>query len=882
MVLGEMKQAVSSETDVILFNIDSKASSSSGRDAILDVFLRVFNEHLGFCKEHNHIAHMERYLDEKGKYQDFKDAFEKHASMAWVDERDAYEFNRDEVVQSLSEVLGQSEESCTKWVDSAESTFQLTVETFVGWVKEFLDSQETGHRIVFLVDEVGQFIGGDTHLMLNLQTITEKLGTVCKGRAWVVVTSQEDMDSIIGDLVQVRENDLSKIQGRFKTRLSLSSANVDEVIRKRLLRKKDEVCAELTDVFDEKKDVLNNQLSFRDVGTTYKEFQDADDFVHTYPFAPYQFKLLQRVFESIRKAGATGLHLSEGERSLLDAFQVAAESVLEEDVGVLIPLYAFYPSIEEFMDTAVKRTVVNAGENSSLKPFDINVLQVLFLIRYVEEMKGNVENLATLCLDKIDCDRLALKRQIEESLLRLEKESLISRSGDVYCFLTNEERDISREIKKLATSSAEEAKVLGSIIFEDALKDQRKHRFSRTNQDMPFNRLCDQHPFGRLDDDNPQFSVVTPLSDDYGDYNDQSCTMKSAGDNGKVLLVLKDNEALGRELKMYLRTDKYLKANDDTTAEQATRRIHRDLAGENQQRRTRLGSLVEEMLGGASCFIAGTKYELRSNDPSGLLKESLDYLIENTFSKLGYLKKLTENPVREMQAILRNDDAGQHALNLTLPDSNPEALEEVRKYIGLMTSRNSEIVMHDMCSDRFAKRPYGWPENETALLLVRLFAAGEILFVQAGQPIGKDSLPSTVPEQRNWRRIKIVQKVAAKAEDVKKAREVGRDVFSEMGPEDPDSLSEFLRTKLRAWKDTLARYQEYAEGDTYPGGETVAGALVTIESCLSVNDNKKFLERFNDNKEALLDLSEDFHALDGFYTNQKPTWDKMLRSSSAF
>ena len=59
------------------------------------------------------------------------------------------------------------------------------------------------------------------------------------------------------------------------------------------------------------------------------------------------------------KAGATGLHLSRGERSLLDAFQVAAESVLEEDVGVLIPLYAFYPSIEEFMDTAVKRTVVN-------------------------------------------------------------------------------------------------------------------------------------------------------------------------------------------------------------------------------------------------------------------------------------------------------------------------------------------------------------------------------------------------------------------------------------------------------------------------------------------------------------------------------------------
>ena len=45
----------------------------------------------------------------------------------------------------------------------------------------YLDGRGEGHRIIFLVDEVGQFIGTDTHLMLNLQTITEELGTVCKG-----------------------------------------------------------------------------------------------------------------------------------------------------------------------------------------------------------------------------------------------------------------------------------------------------------------------------------------------------------------------------------------------------------------------------------------------------------------------------------------------------------------------------------------------------------------------------------------------------------------------------------------------------------------------------------------------------------------------------
>ncbi len=47
MLAGDIKRAVSTDNDVIPFNIDSKADSSSGRDAILRVFLKVFNEKLG-------------------------------------------------------------------------------------------------------------------------------------------------------------------------------------------------------------------------------------------------------------------------------------------------------------------------------------------------------------------------------------------------------------------------------------------------------------------------------------------------------------------------------------------------------------------------------------------------------------------------------------------------------------------------------------------------------------------------------------------------------------------------------------------------------------------------------------------------------------------
>ncbi len=240
MLFGNIKRAVASDTEVILFNIDNKADASAGREAILAVFLKVLNEMQGYSGDHAHIAHLERYLDKEGKLADFQAAYRDAAGEEWIDERDAYQFNRDQVIEALSKTLGQSETSCAAWVDSGDSDFSLTVDNLAKWVKAYLDAKGPAHRLIFLVDEVGQFIGQDTHLMLNLQTITEALGTACRGRAWVVVTSQEDIDAVLGELPSGRANDFSKIQGRFKTRLSLSSANVDEVIQERLLAKVDD------------------------------------------------------------------------------------------------------------------------------------------------------------------------------------------------------------------------------------------------------------------------------------------------------------------------------------------------------------------------------------------------------------------------------------------------------------------------------------------------------------------------------------------------------------------------------------------------------------------------------------------------------------------
>ena len=881
MLLGDIKRAVASHTDVILFNIDSKADNRAGRDAILAVFLKVLNELAGYSGDHPHIAHMERYLEGKGRLEVFHDAYRTLTRTDWIDERDAYAFNRDEVIKALAHSLRQSEQSCEKWMDGAEGNFALTIENFCQWVQDYLDGRGEDHRIVFLVDEVGQFIGTDTHLMLNLQTITEELGTVCKGRAWVVVTSQEDIDAVLGEIQGTRANDFSKIQGRFRTRLSLSSANVDEVIQERLLAKREEVRHDLEAEYAKQGDILKNQLSFKDAGMTFPQFRNADDFVRDYPFAPYQFKLLQKIFESIRKAGATGLHLAQGERSLLDAFQYAGQSVARMEVGILVPLYRFYPSIESFLDTTVKRTIDQAKDNTSLEDFDTRLLEVLFLIRYVDEVKGNVDNLVTLCLDQIDADRLALRKTIEASLQRLERETLVNRSGDTYFFLTSEERDINREIKNVELGSAEEAKLVGELVFDDVLKGHRKHRFSANKMDFSFNRICDAHPVGNRTEGALIVSIMTPLADDYESYQDGKCVLESSREDGQVLIRLRDDENLGRELRTLLRTEKYIRTKDDGTLPLTTKRIHRDLAEENRMRRDHLIRLLGEMLANASYFVAGQRLEVSASAPQIALSKAMEYLIQNTFNKMSYLKTLCDDPLREIQAVLRSNDIGQYNLDMDMPESNPQAIEELRAHIELCKKTNQQIVLGTI-TERYAKRPYGWPEFEVILLLARLIMAGDVQCVLGGAAIPKDKLYEALTSKRKWRNITIVQRATTRPEDVKQARELGRDVFSEMGPESEDVLFEFLKGRLEGWHEKLSQYRALADTGIYPGSADIADSLSLLKMLVAPEDSNRFLAQVNEHESDLRDLAERFHDLDHFYEHQRPMWDKLRTASSRF
>lgn len=879
-IRADIDKAVDNNADVILFNIDSKASSNDAGNPILNVFLRVFNEHQGFSGDHPHIAHMERHLAQRGVYERFKQAFNDSTGMDWTEERDGYQFYQDDIEQAVATALDLSAEAAHKWFEDSEQTFSVSVENFCNWVREYLDTQPAKHRVLFLVDEVGQFIGSDTKLMLTLQTITENLGTICKGRAWIIVTSQADMDAVLGELSASKANDFSKIAGRFKTRLSLSSSNTDEVIQKRLLRKTPEAEAELRALWEQKGDILRNQITFDRSGPTLKNFDGPESFISNYPFAPYHFQLVQKVFEEIRKVGATGAHLAYGERSMLDAFQMAAMAIAEKPLGALIPMYSFYRAVEGFLDTAVKRTIDQAGESSVLDAFDVQILRTLFMIRYVDLIKGTLDNLVTLSIEQVDEDKLALRRRIEETLQRLEKESLITRNGDEFVFLTNEERDITRKIKATEIAGSEENKALSDLIYKDLLKDKNKFRYSVNKTDYSIGRYLDGHSLeGRYEHD-LRVEVISPLDLDYALYGEAGCINKSnEAPAGMAVFKLPDSKDFFTELRTWLKTNKFIRLNDDGSQPELSK-ILAERGRENQERKKRLRLLLEELAERAEVYAQGQHLKLNNNIVSKF-DEACQYLLENTFTKLGYLRVLQQEPERELHAILHTNDIGQLGLTLDGDEGNQQAIKEVEQFISLRASGNERLLVADII-ERFSKRPYGWPDGEILLVLGRLAASSRVSFHAAGPSMPLPDAFEYLTNSRKRREVSVQKKRQTDEGLLKQARNLTQELFNALGPAGEKELFEYYCGHFGSWRTNLEKYKATVSAGRFPGKEAIEQALLSLQRLLSNTDSVDFFKAVVDNKDDFLDLEEDYRDLHEFFTNQLHTWQQLQQALRRF
>lgn len=885
MVLADMKLAVSVPTDVILFNIDSKSEmpGKQSKDAIIMVFLKVFNEMQGLCSATPLVADLERQLIEKGKYDTFKQKFHETYKQPWDESRHKFDFIQDAIVEVLADMNFMSETAAWNWCERATEPYQISIEDFAKRVQQYLKQKGRKHHIVFLVDEIGQYIGDDSRLMLNLQTVAEELGTACAGKAWLVVTSQQDIDSI----TKTVGNDFSKIQGRFDTRLSLSSANVDEVIKKRILDKNTTGEQTLRVLYEQKSTIIKNLIVFND-SVEKKLYANETHFARVYPFVPYQFNLLASVLTSIRTHGATGKHLSEGERSMLALFKESAVKIMNKAHGALIPFNLFYDALHQFLDHSHKSVISRALENNRINPeekeecFTVNVLKTLFMIKYVKEIKANLDNITSLMIADIDDDRINLKKQVEESLNILMGQMLVQKNGEIYVFLTDEEQEINREINNQNAEMGDVIRKASEIIFEDIFSE-KKYRYPEHNgrYNFAFNQIVDERSYKSNQNHDIGVQILTPWFD--GSKEDATLRLKS-GQGKEILIVLPDDSAFLDELSSALKIEKYLRlATSNTLAN--FQQIKDAKQVEMRERNNNAKLFLQEAMKDAAIYVNGNRASIGTKDVTLRINDALGGLVSNVYHKLYYIDTpMSEANIREL---FKADN--QQSLSIErMKDANVHAVDDVLSFIETNSAMHIKTSMKSIMN-RFMKAPYGFVEDDVEWIVAKLFKDGDITLTVNGEIITfmnrkaneiiqyitkKDYVEKLLTDRRN----------KAGMQEKKIVKDVMKELFGVTSVnDDDDSLMQSFLKYCQECLSELEKYEIMYHETPLPGKTVILQGKQLLRTVTVLQDTSEFYTKIKGTYDDFLDFAEDYEPVKVFLSGeQRKIYQRALNAMGIF
>jgi hypothetical protein len=866
----QIDRSTKNQTETILFNIDIEGSINKNKTAVMRVFAKMFYNHLGFYGENLKVAMLERYIDQSGKTEEFRRVFEQKKGKSWLETRRAFAFNGKFIIPTLVEVLDMSEDDAKKWFNDKTAT-ELSIAQLVCDIKEYVDSKPKNFRLLFMVDEVGQYVGTDTDLLLNLQSLTEKIGSECEGKVWVVCTGQEAIDEII----KVRADEFSRIQARFKTRLSLTSSSVDEVVQKRILKKNAPAEQVLTTVYEQNDSVLRNLFTFNGAQLDIKGFSTSFDFATNFPFVPYQFIIMQKVFNEIRKHGNAGKHQSNGERSMLSGFQEAAQKIQDKDEFALVPFFRFYDTVHTFLDGSIRRVIERcsraADAGDGIEAYDVDVLKLLYLIRYIDnDVPANLDNIVILMADDIRVDKVTLRETVRESLNRLLSQNYIGRTGDTYNFLTDEEQDIQRAIRnETSVDTAAIVERIAQMIFAD-IYTTKKYRYGK--YDFAFDQMVDGVTVGAVTG-GMRLKFLTVTTD-----GAERSTLRLMTDSyGQAIVVLADTDYYNA-LEQAMKIRKYVKQRNVAQLPKSVQDIIRD----QQDEATRLEAAATEELKkaivNAEFYVAGEHIEMKAGDAKAKINQALEYLVAHVYSELDLITQNAETD-EDIFAILMGTEQ-------TLPGMEPnrDAAVKMEEYLEVQYRKRLPTSMADVQS-RYQAIPYGWREIDIAAVAARLIYEQKVTIKYAGTTIQPNNpkLPDMLRKKSEIGKTSISKRQVVSITKMKEAKEFLREYFDVMDvPDDEDGLIAFIIARFTQQK---AHYVElnsrYTGGKKYPDHKLVQEAIALMDDVLSQQkDNIALIDCVTKKQDDLDENKEEMTRVEGFFKNQVTVFDAAVKLES--
>lgn len=843
---NNIQRALQIPAQTILFNIDQKAEigAKNRDDAILSVFMKVFNEIRGYYPKFGYIAQFEKDLDKQGLFEKFKNQFREISGESWESGRETIFIEKDNAAKALSSIKDISFESALSAIDQYEANYSISIEEFANEVKEYVDSKGENFRLIFCIDEVGQFIGDSGKLMLNLQTIAETLATKCKGQAWIIVTSQSAISELV-NIQKSKEADFSKILARFKTKINLTSQNANEVIQKRLLEKKDDSKRDLEVIYEKIQNSLSSIVHFTQRGRQYKSYTNSQEFVDFYPLIPYQLDLFQTCIIGLSRHNVfQGKHQSTGERSMLDVVQNVVKRISNEKIGTLATFDRFFDGISSTirgeLQAQINQAINNLGEGS----LDVKILKLLFMVKYVKEFNADIDNITTLLVDDIEIDISSLKENVKNSLHRLTEQVYIQKVGDVYEFLTDVEKDIENEIRNTPIEERDKNVKLSKWIYGDIIKND-KIRYEANKHDYPFVKKMDNALIKGKQEEDLAINVITPMTSD--DYDQDKIIHKSLSDK-ELVVYLKSDYNFIKDLEMYVKTEKFIPQKQSGNISDTEKTLLISKASDNAKRSEKLLQDLKNMFAEAELYYNGKKLNITSNDINTLINNAFNEIIPEIYPHINILSKIYKE--EDIKNILINSDD----ILIGSSDSLNEAENEVYNYLKRQKTQHQNVTLAKL-KDYFTAKPYGWYQDAIFSLAASLYMKKRADIKKNSNPLNKEDVLNSLTNNREFAQTTISVVEQIDETKIKKAKDILKELFPD-GNFDSIKPRDIIKTANEEYKKTMNKLQHYLEHN-YSFNKEIKKAIDALKLYENL-DYDNFFDKIADIEDELLDAKEDF------------------------
>ena len=450
---------------VIMLDLAAVASVQAAAQGVSRLLYDEVMAWAGYSKDEK-LALLELLLEKDGKFDAFTKRFQEFAKgRSWSSLKNDLLLGVTFASRIVSEFYPEIWPDAKSFNDTKISA-RYGEDERIRQMLDLVERRSGSRRVIFIIDEVGQFLEGSPQLILNMQGLAENLKNHGLGQAWVIATAQQTLP-ITGPLF--------KLKDRFPEarRVDIESSDIREITYRRLLRKSSEGDELMRSRFREKEGSILHATQLKNT----KLFQSnltVDAFVKLYPFLPQHFALLMELLRSLaRSTGGIGLRsaIKVIQDVLVDVsgYRSGHKLLADADIGALATADIFYDTLRRDIERANRQlveTVDRVGEVFGSSSSHLRVAKTIVILQFIEGFPVSRENVSALLYPHLNSAPLNAEVDKVVNEMLAEKGLPLTEIDGSLRFMSEAVSQIMGEKSLLQPSSSDSNRILGECLGE--------------------------------------------------------------------------------------------------------------------------------------------------------------------------------------------------------------------------------------------------------------------------------------------------------------------------------------------------------------------------------------------------------------------------------